>query len=186
MKGSVVITIILSPSEKLTALAGASKLKECSWTPVSQSHSFTDWSAELVTNRVESPADHHRWGKQLGFRLKRQKCSKSSGTYGRHRSTRRLHCGPGKCRDARRCWRTTRWACDPWRTRRASRRLGCTWETWAASRAPSTISASSQQMSCKSFALNELETKSEVASDRTRLSSERSRSLELVRREREI
>ena len=55
MNGSVVITIILSPSEKLTALAGDSKLNECNRAPVSQSHSLTDWSAELVTRRDESP-----------------------------------------------------------------------------------------------------------------------------------
>lgn len=60
MKGSVVMTTILSPSDKSTALAGDSKLKEWSWTPVSVSQSFTDWSAELVTKRDVSPAhrDH--------------------------------------------------------------------------------------------------------------------------------
>jgi len=58
IKGSVVITTSLSPSAKLTALAGESKLKECSWTPVSQSHSFTDWSAEPVINRVVSPVQN--------------------------------------------------------------------------------------------------------------------------------
>ncbi len=58
IKGSVVIATSLSPSAKLTARAGDSKLKECSWTPVSQSHSFTDWSAEPVINRVVSPAQN--------------------------------------------------------------------------------------------------------------------------------
>lgn len=56
IKGSVEITASLSPTEKSTALAGESKLKEYSCAPVWTFHSLTVWSALPVMRRIESPA----------------------------------------------------------------------------------------------------------------------------------